>query len=153
MKISKTFLSLAALASLAAFPAANAQDVTCENANFSDEVLATFGSIRNSCTRIVDMAGSPHAVLKGVVMRTMGPKVTIQFERDGGEGLTNPYTFSPPDGFIFTVDDDRKQVGVRDLTESTKLNVYVPVSGPIGRLGFTVDPATGEVTYFELDKE
>ena len=131
MNKSKTLLTLTALASLAAFPAANAQELTCENVNFADSYLAVFGSIRYSCLDIVDRGGRPHAMLKGIVKRVMGTNLTLQFDRADGRGLTNEYTFSPPDGFVFTVDEDRRQVSARELTESTRLNVYVPVTAPL----------------------
>jgi hypothetical protein len=131
MKTSKSILPVAALVALTALPTANAQELTCTNVNFADNYLAVFGSIRYSCLDIVDRGGSPHAMLKGIVRRVMGPNLTIQFDRADGGGLTNEYTFSPPDGFVFTVDEDRREVGVRDLTESTRLNVYVPVTAPL----------------------
>ena len=131
MKTSKSILPVAALAALAAFPTANAQELTCENVNFADSYLAVFGSIRYSCLDIVNRNGSPHAMLKGVVKRVMGDNLTIQFDRADGNGLTNEYTFSPPDGFVFTVDEDRREVPARELTESTRLNVYVPVTAPV----------------------
>jgi hypothetical protein len=131
MKTAKSILPVAALVALTAFPAANAQELTCENVNFADSYLAVFGSIRYSCLEIVDRNGRPHAKLKGVVKRVMGDNLTLQFDRADGGGLTNQYTFSPPDGFVFTVDEDRKVVPARELTESTKLNVYVPVTAPL----------------------
>jgi hypothetical protein len=153
MKKTNTLCTLAAVASLAAFPAANAQDdVTCENANFSEQVLESFGSIRFSCLEIVDMGGTPHAKLKATVLRVTPPKLTVRLDRNDGS-TSNPVTFTPPPDFEFTVDEDRKKVTLRELTPTTKLNVYVPVDAPIGRLGFTVDPATGEVSYFELDED
>ena len=148
--MTKTLATLAAIASFAAIPVANAQDVTCENANFSEAVLESFGSIRFSCTAIVDRNGEPHAVLKAVVERVWAPKLTLRFARsDGSE--SNPVTFTPPADYEFTVDADRRKVGLRELTATTKLNVYVPVAAPVGKLGFEVDPETGEVHYFELD--
>ena len=131
MKTPKIILTLAAASSLAAVPAASAQELTCENVNFAPSYLAVFGSIRYSCLDIVERGGQPHAMLKGVVKRVMGSNLTIQFDRADGGGLTNPYTFSPPDGFKFTVDEDRRQVNASELTESTKLNVYVPVTAPL----------------------
>ena len=131
MKTSKSILPVAALAALTAFPAANAQELTCENVNFADSALAVFGSIRYSCLDIVNRGGRNYAMLKGVVKRVMGDNLTLQFDRADGGGLTNQYTFSPPDGFVFTVDEDRREVGVRDLTESSRLNVYVPVTAPL----------------------
>ena len=151
MKNTRTIGMLAAIASLAAFPVANAQDVTCENANFSEAVLESFGSIRFSCLEIVEIDGTPHAKLKATVTRVMGPKLTVRLDRNDGS-ISNPITFEPAPDFEFTVDEDRKKVPVRELTPTTKLNVYVPVNAPIGRLGFTVDPMTGDVTYYELDE-
>ena len=144
-------LGILAAASLMAFPAANAQEVTCENANFSAEVLEAFGSIRFSCLEIVEINGSPHAKLRATVTRVMPPKLTVRLDRSDGS-ISNPVTFTPAPDFQFTVDEDRKQVSLRELTPTTKLNVYVPVNAPVGRLGFSVDPSSGEVTYFELDE-
>jgi hypothetical protein len=152
MKKTSTLGMLAAVASLAAFPAANAQEVTCENANFSDQVLESFGSIRFSCLEIVEIGGAPHAKLRATVTRVMPPKLTVRLDRSDGS-ISNPVTFTPAPDFQFTVDEDRRKVTVRELTPTTKLNVYVPVNAPVGQLGFSVDPTTGEVTYFELDAE
>jgi hypothetical protein len=41
---------------------------------------------------------------------------------------------------------------LRELAAGNVLRVYVPVSAPVGKLGFVIDPETGEVTYFEIDE-
>ena len=48
--------------------------------------------------------------------------------------------------------DDGKKMSLRELAAGNILRVYVPVSAPIGKLGFVVDPMTGEVTYFEIEE-
>ena len=152
MKSTKLLASLAGIAAMASFPAANAEDVTCANANFSQQVLDTFGSIRYSCREIVQRNGEPHAMLRAEVVRANPPKLTLRFQRTDDGRLTNPYTFTPADNYIFTLDDGKK-MNLRELAAGNILRVYVPVSGPVGKLGFVVDPMTGEVTYFELDPE
>ncbi len=47
----------------------------------------------------------------------------------------------------------RKKVKYKDLTVSSQLRVYVPAEGPIGKIGFEVDPMTGELRYFEIKDE
>jgi hypothetical protein len=150
MKKAKTLSILAAIASLAAFPAANAQDVTCENANFSPEVLELFGSIRFSCLEIVQRNGENHAYLNATVSRVWKPKLTIRFERTDGS-RSNEFTFSPSPDFEFIVDADRKKVSFDELTETSRLHIYVPVKAPVGKLGFVIDSVTGEVHYFEIE--
>ena len=44
-------------------------------------------------------------------------------------------------------------MGYKDLTVSSQLRLYVPVEAPIGKLGFEVDPMTGELRYFEISDE
>ena len=151
MKTSKTLAVLGALLSIAAFPVANAQDVTCQSANFSQEVLDSFGSIRYSCREIVQRNGEPHALLRAEVIRVSTPKLTVRFQRtDDGNKLTNPVTFTPESDYVFTLDSG-KNMKLHELAAGNILRVYVPVSAPVGKLGFVVDPVTGEVTYFEIE--
>lgn len=129
MKKTSIFTVLAAVASFAAIPAASAEEVTCENANFSTEVMEQFAGVRYSCLEIVERNGEPHAKLKATVVRVSPPNLTLKFAREGG--LTNPVTITPGSDYIFTVDDGR-EVPLRELTVSSELRIYVPVKGPIG---------------------
>jgi hypothetical protein len=122
---------LSATACLAAIPAVNAQDVTCENANFSEAVLESFGSVRYSCREIVQRDGSPHALLRAKVVRAKPPNLTVRFHRTDDGKLTNPYTFNPEDNYIFTMDGEKK-LSLRELSAGNELRVYVPVTGPAG---------------------
>ena len=151
MKRTKIYAALTAIASLAAFPAANAQDMTCASVNFSQEVLDTFGSIRYACREIVQRNGEAHAMLRAEVVRANPPKLTLRFQRTDDGRLTNPYTFTPADDYLFTLDDGKK-MSLRDLAAGNILRVYVPVSAPVGKRGFVIDPTTGEVTYFEIEE-
>lgn len=130
MKTTNKLAALAAIASLAAIPAASAAEVTCENANFSTEVMDTFAGVRYSCLEIVERNGGPHAMLKAEVVRVASPNMVLKFARPEG-GFTNPITVTPQSTYIFTVDDGR-EVSLRDLTVSSELRVYVPVKGPVG---------------------
>jgi hypothetical protein len=151
MNKSKSLAILVAIASLAAIPTASAQNVTCDNANFSTAVMDLFAGIRNSCLAIVERNGEPHALLNAEVTHVMSPNLTVKFKRRDG-GYTNTITFQPAADHVFSVEGGRK-VGYKDLTASSQLRVYVPVEGPIGRIGFEVDPMTGELRYFEIGDE
>jgi len=129
MKKTNLLAILAAFAPFAAIPAVSAEEVTCENANFSTEVMEQFAGVRYSCLEIVERDGTPHAKLHATVVRVSPPNLTLKFARDGG--LTNPVTVTPADDYVFTVDDGR-EVSLRELTVSSELRVYVPVKGPIG---------------------
>ena len=129
MKNTKLFAVLAAIASFAAIPAANAQDVTCESANFSPEVLEVFGSVRFSCLEIVERDGMPHAVLNAEVVRAVSPNLTVKFKRNDGS-MSNPVTLTPEMGYTFALDGGKK-LALRDLTATTILRVYVPVTAPV----------------------
>lgn len=120
---------LAAVASLVAIPAASADEVTCENANFSTEVMEVFAGVRYSCLEIVDRAGKPHAKLNATVVKVSPPNITLKFGREGG--LTNPVKITPGKDYVFTVDDGR-EVSLRELTATSELRVYIPVKGPVG---------------------
>ena len=152
MKKTSLLAALSAIVSLTAIPAANAQDLTCANVNFSQSVLDTFGSIRYACREIVQRNGEPHAMLRAEVVRANPPKLTVRFLRTDDGRKTNPYTFSPADGYIFTLDDGKK-LRLRELSAGNLLRVYIPVAAPVGKLGFVIDPETGEVTYFEIEEE
>ena len=130
MKSTIKLAVLATIVSLAAIPVANAEDVTCENANFSTEVMDTFAGVRYSCMEIVERNGGPHAVLKAEVVRVASPNMVLKFARPEG-GFTNPITVSPDSSYVFTVEDGR-EVKLRELTVSSQLRVYVPVKGPVG---------------------
>jgi hypothetical protein len=130
MKTANTFAVLAAIASLATIPAASAEEVTCESANFSTRVMDQFAGVRFSCLEIVERNGGPHAVLKAEVVRVASPNMVLKFARPEG-GFTNPITVTPQSGYIFTVEGGR-EVNLRDLTVSSELRVYVPVTGPVG---------------------
>ena len=130
MKTTNKLAVLAAIASLAAIPAASAADVTCENANFSTAVMDTFAGVRFSCLEIVERNGEPHAMLKAEVVRVSSPNMVLKFARPEG-GYTHPITVSPQTGYTFTMDNGR-EVALRDLTVSSNLRVYVPGTGPVG---------------------
>ena len=130
MKTINKLAVFAAVASFAAIPVASAEDVTCESANFSTEVMDQFAGVRYSCLEIVERNGGPHAVLKAEVVRVATPNLVLKFARPEG-GFTNPITVTPESGYIFTVDDGR-EVKLRELTVSSQLRVYVPVKGPVG---------------------
>jgi len=130
MKITNKLAVFAAIASFAAIPVASAEDVTCESANFSTEVMDQFAGVRYSCLEIVERNGGPHAVLKAEVVRVATPNLVLKFARPEG-GFTNPITVTPESGYIFTVEDGR-EVKLRELTVSSQLRVYVPVKGPVG---------------------
>jgi hypothetical protein len=151
MKKINVLAILAAVSSFAAIPVAGAQDLTCESANFSDAVLERFGSIRYSCLEIVERNGEPHAVLNAEVTRVSSPTLSVRFKRTDG-GLSNTYKFTPAKDYVFTVDGGKK-ANLRDLTVSSTLRIYVLVEAPVGKLGFEIDPTTGEVIYFEIDPE
>jgi hypothetical protein len=152
MKHSKIFTVLTAVASMAAAPLASADDVTCASANFSQNVLDTFGSIRYACREIVQRNGEPHALLRAEVVRANAPKLTVRFQRTDDGKLTNPVTITPAEDYIFTLDSGKK-LKLRELSAGNVLRVYVPVSAPIGKVGFVIDPMTGAVTYFEIDPQ
>ena len=140
---------LAAISSFAAIPVASAQDLTCESANFSEEVLERFGSIRYSCLEVVERNGEAHAVLNAEVTRVASPNLSVKFKRTDG-GYSSIYTFTPGEDQEFNLEGGRK-TNLRDLTVSSVLRLYIPVEAPVGKLGFEIDPATGEVIYFEID--
>lgn len=129
MKNTNLFTVLAAIASLAAVPAASAQELTCESANFSPEVLEVFGSVRFSCLDIVERNGTPHAVLNAEVVRAVSPNLTVKFKRNDGS-MSNPVTLTPEMGYTFALDGDKK-MALRDLTSTTVLRIYVPVTAPV----------------------
>lgn len=128
MKNTNLFAVLAAVASLAAVPAVSAQELTCESANFSQEVLDVHGSVRFSCLDIVERDGSPHAVLNAEVVRAVSPNLTVKFKRSDGT-MSNPVTLTPEMGYTFALDGGKK-MALRDLTATTVLRVYVPVTAP-----------------------
>jgi hypothetical protein len=129
MKTINKLAVFAAIASFAAIPVASAEDVTCESANFSTEVMDQFAGVRFSCLEIVERNGGPHALLKAEVVRVATPNLVLKFERPEG-GFTNPITVTPQSGFSFSMDG--RDVNLRDLTVSSRLRVYVPVKGPVG---------------------
>ena len=131
MKKTTLIAAFSAIVSFAAIPAASAQEVTCENANFPEAVLESFGSVRYSCRDVVMRNGAPHAMLKAEVVRANPPNLTLRFQRtDDGNKLTNPYTFTPDDSYIFELDGG-KQLSLRELRQGNQLNVYIPVKGPM----------------------
>ena len=129
MKNTNLFAVLAAIAALAAVPAASAQELTCESANFSPEVLEVHGSVRFSCLDIVERNGTPHAVLNAEVVRAVSPNLTVKFKRND-DSMSNPVTLTPEMGYTFTLDGGKK-MALRELTASTILRIYVPVTAPV----------------------
>ena len=129
MKITNKLAVFAAIASFAAIPSASAGDVTCESANFSTEVMDAFAGVRFSCLEIVERNGGPHAVLKAEVVRVATPNLVLKFTRPEG-GFTNPITVTPDSGFTFSMDG--RDIPLRDLTVSSQMRVYVPVTAPVG---------------------
>lgn len=130
MNKTKILAALVAMAPLAFIPVASAADATCENANFPQEVLDVFGSVRFSCIEVVERNGKPHAMLRAEVVRVAAPNITLKFERNDGS-LSNPVTLTPEHDYVLTVDDGR-EVSLREVTASSTLRLYVPVEAPIG---------------------
>jgi len=129
MKKINLFAVLTAIASLAAVPAASAQEVTCESANFTPAVLEAHGSVRFSCLEIVERNGKPHAVLNAEVVRASPPNLTVKFKRND-DSMSNPVTLTPEMGYDFTLDGGKK-LALRELTSTTILRIYVPVTAPV----------------------
>ena len=123
MKKTTLIAAFSAIVSFAAIPAASAQEVTCENANFPEAVLESFGSVRYSCRDVVMRNGAPHAMLKAEVVRANPPNLTLRFQRtDDGNKLTNPYTFTPDNSYIFELDGG-KQLSLRELRQGNQLRL------------------------------
>lgn len=139
---------LVAAASLMSIPAASAQELTCDNVNFSEEVMDSFAGIRNSCLEIIEMDDAPHAVLNAEVVRVRQTTVNLKFKRRDGK-FTNAIQFRPEPGTRFEVEGGRK-VLLKDLSASSQLRVYVPVNAPIARIIFDYDPSTGKMSYHEI---
>lgn len=148
MKIKCTIAFIMAAASLVTIPAASAQDLTCDNVNFSEAVMESFAGIRNSCLEIVDRDGGPHAVLNAEVVRVRQTTVNLKFKRRDGK-FTNAIQFRPEQGTRFEVEGGRS-VLLKDLSASSVLRVYVPVNAPIARIIFEFNPDTGAMSYHEI---
>jgi LPXTG-motif cell wall-anchored protein len=149
MKRAGVIAILVAAWSLGAIPTASAQEVTCDSANFSPEVIDRFPGIRYSCLEIVQKDGAPHAVLNAIVTRVRLTTVNLKFRRTAG-GLTKSIQFRPPKDYRFAI-DGRREVPLRDLTVSSELRVYVPVESPTPTLAF--EPvAAASMTYIDYEE-
>jgi hypothetical protein len=131
MKMQRTLLVVAAvsaLGALAAPPRAEAQAMTCQNADFSPEVLARFPRIREACLDITEQKGEPYARFKADVARVRGDGVDVRFKLPDGTKSDRRYIKTRPE---FRVLIERTPTRVRDLVVGQELTALVKVREPV----------------------
>lgn len=123
--------SLAVAAMLASFQPSQAQQVTCQNVEFSDEVMQKFPRVREACLDVIDRQGQLMAVFKADLLKVTGNKVRIRAQLPGG-GKAEPQTVQVPPERRVLVDGKKYRVG--ELSVGQQLTVYARVDEPMAAI-------------------
>lgn len=116
---------------LAAATMAQAQDIDCQNVEFSDEVTRKFPRVREACLDVIERQGQIMAVFKADLLKVSGNKVRIRAKLPGG-GQAEPQTVQvPPDRRVLV---DGKKYRVSELALGQELTIYARVDEPLAAL-------------------
>jgi hypothetical protein len=110
---------------------AQAQQVDCQNVEFSDEVMQKFPRVREACLDVIERQGQLMAVFKADLLKVSGNKVRIRAKLPGG-GKAEPQTVQvPPERRVLV---DGKKYRVDELSLGQELTVYARVDEPVAAL-------------------
>jgi hypothetical protein len=123
---SVSILSVALLSGLLA--TAHAQDVSCSNAQFSDEVLQRFPSVREACLDVITNEGSYFAVFKADLLRVTSSGVQIRPALPSGKHADPRFVQVSSARRVLV---DGKPVRFSDLELGQELTVYIKVTEPM----------------------
>lgn len=148
MKSQRTLMvcALGMLAMLAAVTDARAQEVTCQSAQFSEQVVARFPRVREGCLGVVMRDGEPYATFKATVARVRSDGVDVRFLLPDGGKSDRRYIKTAPERRVIV---DGKGVRVRDLAVGQELTAYVKVSEPVVALAQPADEPVAEPAPLE----
>lgn len=128
----RTISSLITIAvMLAAAATAQAQQIDCQNVEFSDEVMQKFPRLREACLDVIERQGQLMAVFKADLLKVSGNKVRIRAKLPGG-GQAEPQTVQvPPERRVLV---DGKKYRVSELALGQELTIYARVDEPLAAL-------------------
>jgi hypothetical protein len=128
----RTISSLITMAMmLVAAAMAQAQQVDCQNVEFSDEVMRKFPRVREACLDVIERDGQLMAVFKADLLKVSGNKVRIRAKLPSG-GQAEPQTVQvPPERRVLV---EGKKYRVSDLSLGQELTIYARVDEPLAAL-------------------
>ena len=117
------------LCMIGAMATSHAQTATCQNAQYSSEVLAKFPNIAKACSDVVQKNGEDYAVVKARLDR-VNPSGTVAVRVKQPDGsYSKQMTIRPRSDLRVQVDG--KPARVRDLATGQEITAYVKVTEPV----------------------
>ena len=102
---------------------------TCQNAQYSSEVLAKFPNIAKACSDVIQKDGEDYAVVKARLDR-VNPSGTVALRVKQPDGsYSKQLTIRPKSDLRVMVDG--KPARVRDLATNQEITAYVHVTEPV----------------------
>src|SRR5262245_20921567 len=100
----------------------------CQRMRFSDEVLARFPQVADSCLDVITRDGQHFAVFKAQLQRVTGNTLRLRFRQpDGSYAAATNVTTSPSRRVLV----DGKPVRVSELAPNQEITAYVRVDAPL----------------------
>ena len=122
MKKLAAILSLLPL--LAMSSTASAQmDLTCDDIEFTNEILSRYPDARNGCIDVVEVDGERYAKMTVELLRTSNNRAVFRFKHpDGSFGPTQRAELDPS----WRAEIDGRSYRIRELQRGQELNLYLP---------------------------
>ena len=116
------------LCTIGAIAASNAQNVTCQNAQYDPEVLSRFPNLAKACSDIISKDGEDYAVVKARLDRVdPSGRVAVRVKHADGS-YSKQLSIRPRSDLRVLVDG--KPARVRDLATGQEITAYVKVREP-----------------------
>ncbi|MCL7959155.1 MAG: hypothetical protein M8861_03070 [marine benthic group bacterium] len=149
-------ISSALLAILVAMPL-SAQDITCADVSFDEQIMATYPAAHQACLEIVEVDGVRYAHFKALVHREGFPSMLLRFKH--ADDTWGPATLvQVPAGYRVYVDGQPAEA--KDVPRGRELSFYMPEGRwQVAETEVAVvteaefEPLLFEVTEIELTEE
>ena len=122
-------VGVSVLCTIGAIGVSQAQTVTCQNAQYSSEVLAKFPNIAKACSDIISKDGADYAVVKARLDRVdPSGRVAVRVKQPDGN-YSKTISIRPRSDLRVLVDG--KPARVTDLATNQEITAYVKVDAPV----------------------
>jgi hypothetical protein len=139
--------AVSVVCTIGAIAVSHAQTVTCQNAQYSPELLTRFPNLAQACSSIVQKGGEDYAVVKARLDR-INASGTVQVRVKQADGsYSKQVTIKPKSDLRVQVNG--KPVQVRDLATGQEITAYVKVREPVMALAPAEESAPIEPTPIE----
>lgn len=120
-RLQKISFLLAGLIAAIAF-SAQAQQYSCSELDWPDQIASIREHVAPACEEVVDIDGRHFARVDATFLREIAGEVTLSFLMPDGNTVIE--TFRPPEDFRVKVDD--KAMAFHQLTRGQKVTLLIP---------------------------